>query len=114
MEPFWLDMVASPKHIVLLADTGDRVAGYALVERQSREQNMFMKPFNRFYLHQIHVEQQVRRSGIGRALMVGIEELAGTETEIALDTWQLNTEAHAFFQAHGFMVQRLLLNRRPK
>ncbi|NOX72087.1 MAG: GNAT family N-acetyltransferase [Alphaproteobacteria bacterium] len=110
-EPFWADMVTSSNHVVLLADTDDEIVGYALVERQSREQNTFMRPANRIYLHHIHVGQQMRRSGIGRALMVEIEKLAGAETEIALDTWQLNTAAHEFFQAHGFEVQRLLLNK---
>lgn len=111
-EPFWRDMIASPVHDVLLAEQSTKTVGYALVEHQTREKTAFMRPINRLYLHHIHVDEQNRRAGVGRALMEKIEYLAGGATGIGLDTWQLNIAAQAFFRASGFETQRLLMNKK--
>jgi ribosomal protein S18 acetylase RimI-like enzyme len=58
----------------------------------------------------IAVAPEARRQGQGRALLQAARDLAVdlNVDEIMLDTWDANTDAHAFFRAAGFSPRRML------
>jgi ribosomal protein S18 acetylase RimI-like enzyme len=63
----------------------------------------------------IAVAPEARRQGNGRALLAAARALARDEQrdEVLLDTWEGNHEAHAFFEANGFSVRRMLYRALP-
>lgn len=94
---------------------GDPALGYALCALQERPLSVFSPPVCRLLVEHVAVAPQARRQGIGRALLAAARGLArdlGTD-EILLDTWEGNREAHAFFQAEGFAVRRMLYRATP-
>jgi putative acetyltransferase len=56
------------------------------------------------WLDHLYVDPDRRRGGVGRALLQSA--LAGRDT-IRLWTSQRNAEARAFYEAHGFVLERL-------
>lgn len=93
-------------HYVLVAEMGSRPVGYLAAQVQRRRANAFSEGHDRLYVHQVSVDPQFRRRGVGRALFAEIERTARSEslTEVALDTWAFNQGAQRFFEALGFSV----------
>lgn len=94
---------------------GDPATGYALCTLQTREASVFSPGYRRLMIDQIAVAPEARRQGQGRALLDAARGLArdlGAD-EILLDTWEANTEAHAFFRANGFAPRRMLFRATP-
>lgn len=96
----------------LAGDPGD---GYALCSLQSREASVFSPAIQRLLVEQLAVAPEVRRQGVGRALMQAARDLARElqADEIVLDTWEANHAAHEFFRAEGFEPVRMLFRRKP-
>ena len=63
----------------------------------------------------IAVAPEARRQGQGGALLAVARQLARDlhADEILLDTWEANTDAHAFFRANGFEPRRMLFRAVP-
>lgn len=113
LEAHFATRLAEPGVTCLLA--GDPTVGYALCSLQDRPPSVFSPPVRRLMVDHIAVAPQARRRGIGRALLAAARALArdlGAD-EILLDTWEGNHEAHAFFEAEGFAVRRMLYRRLP-
>ena len=113
LEAHFAARLAEPGVTCLLA--GDPAVGYALCSLQDRPLSVFSPPVRRLMVDHIAVAPQARRQGIGRALLAAARALArdlGVD-EILLDTWEGNHEAHAFFEAEGFTVRRMLYRRLP-
>jgi ribosomal protein S18 acetylase RimI-like enzyme len=94
---------------------GDPPAGYALCSFQQRAGNVFSPPVQRLMIDHVGVAPKARRLGHGRSLLEAARGLArdlGVD-EILLDTWEANTEAHAFFRAMGFSPRRMLFRATP-
>ena len=105
--------LAEPGVTCLLA--GDPAAGYALCSLQERGLSVFSPPVRRLMIEHVAVAPQARRRGIGTALLAEARALAqglGLD-EILLDTWEGNHAAHAFFEAHGFALRRMLYRATP-
>ena len=94
---------------------GDPAQGYALCSLTFRPQSLFSPAIRRVMVDQIAVTPEVRRQGIGRALLAAARALARSHgcDEVLLDTWEANHAAHAFFRAEGFAPRRMLFRAEP-
>lgn len=95
--------------------TGDPPLGYALCVLQGRDASVFSPAIRRLVIDHVAVAPEARRQGHGRALLQAARDLARDlkVDEILLDTWEANTDAHAFFRAAGFAPRRMLFRAVP-
>lgn len=107
------DRLSDPACTAFLA--GDPALGYALCTLQVREASVFSPGYRRLMVDHIAVAPVARRQGHGRALLAAARQLARDEEadEILLDTWEGNTDAHAFFRSAGFALRRMLFRAVP-
>ena len=105
-EPFFSDLLASPVNVILIAEEFDRPLGYVWAQDTQRGSNPLTKPVRNFYIHHIAVDPEQRHMGIGRALVLGVEQEASKRhiDRIALDYWAFNEEAKVFFESMGYEV----------
>lgn len=110
---FFADRLQDPACTVFLF--GDPATGYALCQVHVRETSIFSPGYRRLLIDHIAVAPEARRQGQGRALLAAARQLArdlGAD-EILLDSWEANTDAHAFFRANGFTPRRMLFRATP-
>ena len=95
--------------------SGDPATAYALCTLHTRDPSIFSPGYRRLMVDHIAVAPEARRRGQGRALLAAARALARDlqADEIMLDTWEANTEAHAFFRANGFEPRRMLFRAVP-
>ena len=107
------DRLQDPAVTCFLA--GNPALGYALCSVVDRPQSVFSPPVRRVMVDHIAVAPQARRQGIGAALLAAARALARDKdcTEVMLDTWEANRDAHAFFRANGFAPRRMLYRGLP-
>lgn len=107
------ERLADPACTAFLA--GDPPLGYALCQLHVRETSIFSPGYRRLMIDHIAVAPEARRQGHGRALLDAARNLARDikADEIMLDTWEANTDAHAFFRAAGFAPRRMLWRATP-
>jgi ribosomal protein S18 acetylase RimI-like enzyme len=113
LEGWFRDRLADPVTTAYLI--GEPPAGYALCQLQVREASLFSPAVRRLLIDHVAVAPEARRRGLGRALLQAARDL-GRELEvdeILLDTWEANSEAHAFFRAEGFEPRRMLFRAAP-
>ena len=110
---YFADRIADPACTAFLC--GDPATGYALCQLQTRERSIFSPAYRRLMIDHIAVAPDARRQGQGRALLQAARDLARDlqADEIMLDTWEANTDAHAFFRAAGFTPRRMLFRATP-
>jgi GNAT superfamily N-acetyltransferase len=110
---YFSDRLSDPVCTAFLA--GDPPLGYALCSLQTRDASVFSPAIRRLMVDHIAVAPEARRQGQGRALLQAARDLARelAVDEILLDTWEANTDAHAFFRAEGFSPRRMLFRATP-
>ncbi len=110
---YFADRLADPACTAFL--TGSPATGYALCQLHTREPSVFSPGYRRLMVDHIAVAPEARRRGQGRALLEAARQLARDlkADEILLDTWEANTDAHAFFRANGFKPRRMLFRATP-
>lgn len=110
---YFTDRLADPACTAFLA--GEPPLGYALCTLQTRDASVFSPAIRRLMVDHIAVAPEARRQGHGRALLQAARDLARDlqVDEILLDTWDANTQAHAFFRAMGFSPRRMLFRATP-
>jgi ribosomal protein S18 acetylase RimI-like enzyme len=104
-----------PEAVLLVADGGSSLAGYAYGGLEDRAWNLLLDAHGA--IHDVYVDASARRHGVGRALvegMVGALEELGAE-RIVLSTMPSNLAAQSLFARFGFRVTFLEMtrNRRP-
>jgi diamine N-acetyltransferase len=82
-EPFFSDLLASPVNVILIAEAFDRPLGYVWAQDTQRGSNPLTRPVRSLYIHHIAVDPDKRQMGIGRALVLGVEEEASKHTSTA-------------------------------
>jgi ribosomal protein S18 acetylase RimI-like enzyme len=110
---YFSDRLADSTCTAFLA--GDPPLGYALCQLQTRDASIFSPAIRRLMVDHIAVAPDARRQGHGRALLQAARNLARelVVDEILLDTWEANTDAHAFFRSEGFAPRRMLFRATP-
>ena len=104
MERFFRDIILANDNFIFLAKISEQAAGYVWGTIQRRPENVFKHSQEWIYIHQLSVEPEYRRKGVGRRLLHAVDNVA-TENGISkfvLDSWEFNRESHAFFEQLGF------------
>jgi ribosomal protein S18 acetylase RimI-like enzyme len=98
------DLLADPDNRFFIAEVDGDAAGYAYAQIMEMPDTPFIYTHSRIYLHHISVKPGYRRHGVGSALVAAVREAAAEAGVklIALDVWNFNEEARAFFRRHGF------------
>ncbi len=94
---------------------GNEPAGFIGVRVIRQRQDGLHFAHKTFMLDQIAVHPAFRRQGVGRALMDHFRERARADKadRVALEVWDFNSEAQAFFAACGFAPAKHMLWRKP-
>jgi GNAT superfamily N-acetyltransferase len=110
---WFTERLADPACTAFLS--GDPATAYALCTLYTRDPSIFSPGYRRLMVDHIAVAPKVRRLGQGRALLAAARDLARDlqADEIMLDTWEANTDSHAFFRANGFEPRRMLFRAVP-
>ncbi len=89
---------------IFIAEVDNTPAGYIYAEVVRRDETPFTYPRIMVYIEQISVKPVYQGKGCGRALVEAVFDLARAEgiSQVGLDTWAFNTEAHKFFARMGF------------
>ncbi len=100
----WLNV---ENHIVLVADAGGEVAGYATVWIGGAQDSDVMFPSESLFIGEIAVSPEHRRRGVGRLLFAAVEAegLKRNVETIGLSVNSLNDEARAFYESLGYAAQ---------
>lgn len=88
--------------LVLVAEEGDALLGYAYATLEPRDWNDLLDACGK--LNDVFVDPATRRRGVGRALLEAVRaELRkrGAPRMVLMSAWR-NPDAHAFFEAAGF------------
>ena len=111
LRDYLYEVCHDPEKRVLVADCDGVVAGYAILHAVHRPETPYM--FSRHYLDvdEFCVSQNVRRQGIGAALVRFIRDYAKAEgfPRVELNMWEFNQDALAFYEAVGFSTYRRYL-----
>jgi ribosomal protein S18 acetylase RimI-like enzyme len=101
---FFRDRISDDDSFIFIARISGQAVGYVWCTIQQRHENVFKYGQERIYIHQLSVEPEFRRKGVGRKLMHAVESVARENgiSRFALDSWEFNKEAHAFFEQLGF------------
>lgn len=104
MERCFRNIISDDKNIVFLARIAGKAVGYVWCTIERRDDNAFSFSHERIYIHQLSVDPKYRRKGVGTRLMHAVDMLAIENgiSKFALDSWEFNKEAHAFFTRLGF------------
>jgi len=101
---FFDEMLADPAVSIFIAEENGEAIGYILCKLIERPENPFTFAMRSLLVEHISVRPAARGQGVGTALMKEAEmpakELA--VQRIQLDSWDFNTDAHAFFERLGF------------
>ena len=98
------EVLADPAVAIYIAEKEGQAIGYVFCKLFERPETPFTY-VNRFLnIEHISVRPEAQRQGVGRALLKRAQELAQEigVTKIQLGSWSFNTQAHAFFEKHGF------------
>ncbi len=104
MENFFRDIISSEDNFIFMARISDQAVGYVWGAIQRRPENIFKYGQERIYVHQLSVESEYRRKGVGRRLMNAVENVARENgiSKFVLDSWEFNKGSHTFFERLGF------------
>jgi GNAT superfamily N-acetyltransferase len=97
--------LSSPSNRVWLAELQGRAVGHVVAVQLERAEHA-MCPARRWWeVEEIGVTTSERRSGIARALLQTVVDAAHAAgvTEIELNSWAFNVDAHAAFRSFGFV-----------
>ena len=104
MERFFRDIILADDNFIFLAKISEQDVGYVWGTIQRRPENVFKYGQERMHIHQLSVEPDYRRKGVGRKLLHAVDNVARENgiSKFVLDSWEFNKESHAFFEQLGF------------
>ena len=114
IEDLFSKSISDTNQHVLVAEVDGVAVGYLCATVEREPAHTFKRDTTRLYVHQIAVDTDRRRRGVGRALFAAAEQIAQDRliNDIALDTWSFNEEAQDFFASLGFSVYKIKLWKR--
>ena len=101
---FFDEMLADSDSNIFIAEENRETIGHILCKLIERPENPFTFAMRSLLVEHISVRPAARGQGVGTALMKEAEMLAKelAVQRIQLDSWDFNTDAHAFFERLGF------------
>jgi GNAT superfamily N-acetyltransferase len=104
VEARFQELLTSATAKVWLAELRGKVVGYAVEVQQQRAENTW-SPIRRWCdIDQIGVDPLHRRQGVATALLQAVVDSAHAAgiSEVELNSWAFNHEAHRAFESFGF------------
>jgi ribosomal protein S18 acetylase RimI-like enzyme len=107
-------LLHEPRNELVVAALDGSVVGYVWIERQVRPPSPFYHRRDRIYVHHLAVARDARRHGVAASLFRHVEQRAQAEgiTDLYLESWADNRDAHAFFAAQGFTRLKVMFRKR--
>jgi len=104
LEDWFQSTLAAASPEILIAEMGAVPVGYAVVNEQRREPNLWCHERRWWEVDQLSVHPDYRRHGVARALVRRIVESASAAgiAEVELTTWSFNDVALRAFGRVGF------------
>jgi ribosomal protein S18 acetylase RimI-like enzyme len=101
---FFDEMLGDASTTIFLAEEDGQALGYVLCKLTERPETIFTFAMRFLLVDQISVRPQARGRGVGSALLVSVDELARrlNLSQVQLNSWSFNTDAHAFFERNGY------------
>lgn len=99
--------------IVAVAESDGRVVGHIYGAVIRRTESEFNPPLSYIYIYQIGVADDVRRQGVGTALVGFMKDQARALglTAMQVDHWAFNRRASNFFEKCGFSPMKIVRRR---
>jgi ribosomal protein S18 acetylase RimI-like enzyme len=109
-------LIQDPNSIVAVAEIDGRVIGHIYGAVVSRAQNAFNHGGSHVYIHQIGVDGDVHRQGVGTALVAFVLDRARAMgiSAVHVDHWAFNARAASFFEACGFSPMKIVMRQTLK
>ena len=106
-------LIHDPNSVVAVAEMDGTVIGHIYGALVKRAESEFHEASAALYIHQIGIDADVRRQGVGTALMEFIQDKARALglTAMQVDHWAFNTRAASFFAACGFSPVKVTMRR---
>jgi ribosomal protein S18 acetylase RimI-like enzyme len=116
LERWFRGVLAERSATVWICHVGDEAAGYVLVRKERRPENVFHHHRHWHEVDQISVEPRFQRRGIAEALLRRVAESAAAEgvDEVELNTWYFNEDAQTAFAKLGFSVKNVRFSRKAQ
>ncbi|HEY8789056.1 MAG TPA: GNAT family N-acetyltransferase [Actinopolymorphaceae bacterium] len=110
---FFADALQREEVAVFVGEVDDAIVGYLFAEETHRLEGAFMHASHLLNVHHIAVDDSHRRMGVGRLLLAAADDWARTRglTDVRLDHWAFNDDAHDFFTGLGFEVDNVRMSR---
>jgi ribosomal protein S18 acetylase RimI-like enzyme len=91
----------------MVAAADAEVVGMVAALLQEEKNNPMLQDRRYCYVDTIAVKESYRRQGIGRSLMLALEEWSNEQgaREIRFTVWQFNTGARIFYEELGYGVR---------
>ena len=104
-------LIEDTNSIVAVAEMDGKVVGHIYGAVVNRAENAFNRPGSHIYIHQIGVDGDVHRQGVGTALVAFVMERARAMglTAVHVDHWAFNARAARFFEACGFRPMKIVM-----
>ena len=101
---FFDEILVDPTARIYIAEEEQHAIGYVFCKLFERPESVFAYPNRFLQIEHISVQPEAQRHGVGEALMQRAAKLAREigVTKIQLHSWDFNTQAHTFFEKHGF------------
>ncbi|MCR5670578.1 MAG: GNAT family N-acetyltransferase [Butyrivibrio sp.] len=102
------DIWNDPNKEIVVADNGETLCGFAILNHIIRPENPFMKERDFIDVDEFCVDKDFRRQGIASELISFIKAYARKQgfSRIELNMWEFNQDALAFYEAAGFKTFR--------
>lgn len=104
-------LIRDPSAIVAVAEVDGKIVGHIYGAVVNRPENAFNRPGSHVYVHQIGVDAECRRQGVGTALVEFVLQRARAMgvTAVHVDHWAFNECARSFFEACGFRPMKIVM-----
>ena len=96
---------------LIVAEKDGVICGFACVELMVKPASLTCKEREYYAVHEFGVDETLRRSGVGKALIAFIKEDAKKRgfDRIELNMWEFNESALRFYESVGFKTYRRYL-----
>jgi ribosomal protein S18 acetylase RimI-like enzyme len=113
LEALWAHRLKDPASEVFVAKVQGEAVGSIWLEVQELERTALHLARRRVCVHHLVVDAQSRGMGVGAALLDQAERTAAKAgiSMVTLNAWAANFAAQGFFQAKGFRVSNIVLNK---
>lgn len=101
---FFEEILGNDTSFVFIAEENEEALGYIFCNLVERPENVILYARRHLMIEQISVRPLAQGRGVGAKLMDKVE-IAARELGVSmvqLGSWDFNTNAHGFFERHGY------------